>query len=79
MIGITNEPHYGKDKLLRADKVLSMAKHYPPQTVFIEGRVVNVKFDEDHKSDAGTNDEFLLFYNDICAFAFFEEIRKYIR
>lgn len=69
---------WGKDKLLRADKVYEIAKLVPPLSVSIEGRAVQVVFDSTHKSEIGSNDEWLLFYNEPCAQAFHREILKFM-
>lgn len=69
---------YGKDKLLRADKVLETAKTVPPEAVRVEGRVVQVLFGPSYRSECDSNDELLMFYNESCAHAFKEELQKFI-
>lgn len=73
-----SQQSWGKDKLLRADKVLEIARLVPPLSVSIEGRVVQVVFEPTHRSDAGTNDEWLLFYSEPYAQTFYEELKSLI-
>ena len=70
--------YYGKDKLLRADIVLRTAELVPPIAVSIEGRVVQVVFGPSYCSECKSNDEFLLFYDQSCAQAYHEEIKKFL-
>lgn len=72
-----NQP-WGKDKLLRADKVFETAGLVPPVAVNIEGRVVQVMFGPSYLSECGSNDELLMFYNEPCAKLFHEEILKFM-
>ena len=70
--------YYGKDKLLRADIVLKTAGLVPPIAVSIEGRVVQVKFGPSYRSEIKSNDEFLLFYDQSYAKAYYDEISRLV-